>query len=205
MPPARSAYRPRKTPTQQRAWRTRERIVAAAARVFAEHGYGSGTTDRIAAEAGLSIGSLYQYFPNKGAILAALTQAHLENASGVVRTHLAERRPLADWLPELTRALVDLHAADPRLHRVLFDETPRPPELLARFREVTDETVTAVATLLRGDPGVAVPAPERSARFVVAIIESLIHRMVGPAPDLDAAELSEEIVVIVTRYLNALQ
>ncbi|KAB2352238.1 TetR/AcrR family transcriptional regulator [Actinomadura rudentiformis] len=106
MPPPRSAHRPRKTPRQQRAWRTRARILAAAARVFAEHGYASGTTDRIAAQAGLSIGSLYQYFPNKDAILVTLAQAHLDDTIQAARTHLTRPQPLERWLPAVTGALV---------------------------------------------------------------------------------------------------
>ncbi|MGV9387018.1 TetR/AcrR family transcriptional regulator [Nonomuraea sp. NPDC003707] len=201
MPPARSPYRPRKTPRQQRAWQTRQRIEEAAARVFARHGYASGTTDRIAEEAGLSVGSLYQYFPNKDAILVVLAQAHLEQMIETVRDVLTEQRPLAEWLPELTRALVRIHAADPRLHQVLFEQAPRPPELLARFRQAEDEAVASVERLLRADPDLTPTDPGCQARFVVATIESLIHRFVGRAPDFDAADLEREIVTIVTRYL----
>ncbi|MFD0852230.1 TetR family transcriptional regulator, partial [Actinomadura adrarensis] len=69
--------RPLKTPGQLRAVETRQRLLDAAARVFSEHGYSAGTTNRIAAAAGHSIGSLYQYFPNKDAILAELVGAHV--------------------------------------------------------------------------------------------------------------------------------
>ncbi|MDF2709695.1 MAG: transcriptional regulator, TetR family, partial [Nonomuraea muscovyensis] len=192
MPPARSPYRPRKTPQQQRAWRTRRRIEQAAARVFARHGYASGTTDRIAEEAGLSIGSLYQYFPNKDAILVVLAQAHLEQTAETVQAVLAEPRPLSQWLPELSRALVRIHAEDPRLHQVLFEQAPRPPEVLARFRQAEGEAVAAVERLLRADPDLAPCDYGRQAWFVVATIESLVHRLVGDIPNLDAAALERE-------------
>ena len=65
------AVSPRKIPSQRRSLETVERIVSAAARVFAEEGV-AATTDRIAARAGVSIGSLYQYFPNKDALLLEL-------------------------------------------------------------------------------------------------------------------------------------
>ncbi|WUH98320.1 TetR/AcrR family transcriptional regulator [Spirillospora sp. NBC_00431] len=198
MPPARSPYRPRKTPKQQRAWQTRERILAAAAHVFAEHGYASGTTDRIAEHAGLSIGSLYQYFPNKDAILVALAGAHLDETADTIRTHLAEARSLREWLSALTRALADLHAANPRLHQVLFEQAPRPPDLVARFHKAEAEAESLVAELLRNDPATQVPDPAHAARFVVALVESLIHRFTSSDP----AELTEEIVTIVTRYLG---
>ena len=198
MPPPRSPHRPRKTPRQQRAWRTRERILAAAAHVFAEHGYAAGTTDRIAERAGLSIGSLYQYFPNKDAILVTLAGTHLDETADIVRAHLGQARPLHEWLPALTRALADLHGVSPRLHQVLFEQAPRPSELLARFHEAEAEATGLVATLLQDDPALTVPDPARAARYVVALIESLIHRF----PGTDPAELSEEIVTIVSRYLE---
>jgi AcrR family transcriptional regulator len=66
---------PRKQPEQVRAELTRDRIVAAAAQVFAEHGYFAGTTNRIAEHAGVSIGSLYQCYPNKDSILIELMTA----------------------------------------------------------------------------------------------------------------------------------
>jgi AcrR family transcriptional regulator len=200
--PARSAHQPRKTPQQQRAWRTRERILAAAARIFADYGYASGTTDRIAAQAGLSIGSLYQYFPNKDSILVTLVQAHLDEATEVVRRNLAEPRCLRQWLPALTGDLVELHAGNPRLHQVLFEEAPRPTELLARFHDAEREAVAGVALLLRDDPSLTVSEPAHTARFVVATIESLIHRFVARGSDIDDGELTEEIVSIVTRYLR---
>ncbi|MEV0380609.1 TetR/AcrR family transcriptional regulator [Nonomuraea sp. NPDC050643] len=201
MPPARSPYRPRKTPRQQRAWQTRRRIEQAAARVFARHGYASGTTDRIAEEAGLSIGSLYQYFPNKDAILVVLAQAHLEQTAETVRAVLAEPRPLRLWLPELTRALVRVHAEDPRLHQVLFEQAPRPPDVLVRFHQAEGEAVAAVERLLRADPDLAPRDHGRQARFVVATMESLVHRFAGDEPGLDAAALEREIITIVTRYV----
>ena len=68
---------PRKTPRQRRSTATVDAIVEAAARVFAEGGYGRANTNRIAETAGVSIGSLYEYFPNKDAILVAVAERHL--------------------------------------------------------------------------------------------------------------------------------
>ncbi|TMZ52891.1 TetR/AcrR family transcriptional regulator, partial [Klebsiella pneumoniae] len=72
---------PRKTPRQQRSRETVAAILEAAAQLFQRHGYTATTTNKIAERAGVSIGSLYQYFPNKEALLAALAQEHLETAT----------------------------------------------------------------------------------------------------------------------------
>ncbi|MGH8882698.1 MAG: TetR/AcrR family transcriptional regulator, partial [Stackebrandtia sp.] len=125
--------RPRKRPQQHRARLTRERILAAAAQVFATHGYAAGTTDRIAAAAKLSIGTLYQYFPNKDAILLALSQAHMDAATTAIRRVLDQAG--GDWLDQVIGAVIDGHAGNPSLHKVLFDEAPRTPQLIERLRD----------------------------------------------------------------------
>ncbi|WP_454860413.1 TetR/AcrR family transcriptional regulator [Promicromonospora soli] len=202
MPVSKTAYQPRKTPVQRRALRTRERILAGAAQVFAEWGYASGTTDRIAAAAGLSVGSVYQYFPNKDAILVVLMRSHLDQSADAVRESLTEPRPVEVWLPALTRAVVGLHAENPRLHQVLFEEAPRPPEVVARFRQIEQEAASAVTTLLRAETMPAVAHPELSARFVVATVESLTHRFMGHDPQIQADELVNQIVSMVLKYLR---
>lgn len=203
MPVPKSAYQPRKTPVQERARRTRERILAGAAQVFAEYGYASGTTDRIAAEAGLSIGSLYQYFPNKDAILLVLVRSHLDETADVARETLAEPRPMEVWVPALTKAVVGLHAENPRLHQVLFEEAPRPAELVTRFREIEQEAVAAVTALLRAETGLHLAHPGQSARFVVATVESLTHRFMGHSPEIGADDLVDQIVSMILKYLRS--
>jgi AcrR family transcriptional regulator len=170
--------------------------------VFAEYGYASGTTDRIATAAGLSVGSLYQYFPNKDAILLVLARSHLDKTATAAREALAEIRPAEVWLPDLTRAVVGQHLENPRLHQVLFEEAPRPPELVARFREVEGEAVSLVATLLRADSELTVEDPEQYARFVVATIESLTHRFMGGSPQVETDDLVGHIVSMVGKYLR---
>ena len=155
MPP--SHLRPRKTPVQARALETRSRILDAAARVFSVHGYAAGTTNRIAAEAGLSIGSLYQYFPNKDAILVTLVRAHVTEGTEAVLAAVEQARHLpADDLAGRVRAIVDavvgVHAGDTALHQVLFEEAPRPPELLDELRALEDGAVHVAAELIAVRP-----------------------------------------------------
>lgn len=88
MPSADRRLEPRRKPRQVRAELTRERILTAAAHVFAERGYAGGTTNRIAERARISIGSLYQYFPNKDAILAELLIQHIDRGTWTTATTL---------------------------------------------------------------------------------------------------------------------
>jgi AcrR family transcriptional regulator len=183
---------PRKQPKQQRSVATRDRIVEAAARVFAEHGYAAGTTNRIAAEAGLSVGSLYQYFPNKDAILVDLVRRHV--ADGAARLARAVATS-ADPVDAAVDAMLANHVDEPRLHQVLFEEAPRPPELLSELHALEDRVVDEVARLLRRDRLVAWTA--------VAMVESLVHRYVSSHPEhLDAPAFAAHLKKAVKAYLG---
>ena len=213
MPSATRRLLPSKLPRQRRSRATRARLLEAAARVFAERGYAGGTTNHIAAEAGLSVGSLYQYFPNKDAMLAELMRAHVaEGADRITERLAAAGSPaaprhggLAARLRPFVDAAIDNHRDSPRLHQVLFEEAPRPPEVLAELHELEDAAVAVVAGLLRADRDVCVPDVELAAWFTVATIESLTHRYIGSHAtrgvlDLDA--FGDELVRMLAAYLT---
>jgi AcrR family transcriptional regulator len=199
---------PRKTPVQARAVETRGRILAAAARVFSRHGYAAGTTNRIAAEAGLSIGSLYQYFPNKDAILVELVRDHVaEGATAVGAALGSDDTPtdgdLAGQIRRVVDATVEVHAGDPGLHQVLFEQAPRPPELLTDLRRLEDVLVADVTERLAVHPDVRVTDVTTAAHLAVVTIESVVHRTVATRdrrvePDVLAAELTAMVVGYLT-------
>ncbi|WP_183506419.1 MULTISPECIES: TetR/AcrR family transcriptional regulator [unclassified Mycolicibacterium] len=195
-------FKQRKQPKQLRATETRQRIVDAAAQVFAEHGYAAGTTNRIAERAGVSIGSLYQYFPNKDAVLRALMQAHADAGAQLIAERIADGLPsdVDDALRVFVRATIDNHRDNPRLHRVLFEEAPRAPEFLAHMHDMERRAVDATAAVLDTHPGVR--ATRLTAHVVVTTIESLVHRLVTTELEVDLDELEDEIVVLLGRYLH---
>ncbi|TDC97074.1 TetR/AcrR family transcriptional regulator [Actinomadura sp. 7K507] len=197
--------RPRKQPGQQRALDTRERLLAAAARVFSEYGYAAGTTNRIAEAAGHSIGSLYQYFPNKDAILVELATAHAREGIAAVQQHM-DGVPLPESLEGkirlFVRAAADNHRDDPALHRVLFEQAPRPPELLEFLHTAEQNAITAATALLTADPEVTVTDIPMAARLVVNTIESLVHRVYVNGPPEDSDRFENELVNMLTRYLT---
>lgn len=195
---------PRKAPRQERSRLTVEAILDAAARVFERHGYAAGTTNRIAERAGVSIGSLYQYFPNKDAILVALVEQHLDEgtaaAGPVLRALVADPPPLEEGMRRLVEAMVALHRERPRLHRVLFEEAPRPPALRRRLDRLTATARGAVAAYLRTlDVG---RDPELAARLVVQVIETVTHELVLRPDGVPVEAYVDEAVALLAGYLR---
>jgi AcrR family transcriptional regulator len=115
---------------------TVEAVLEAAAMVLARVGFQRATTNLIAEEAGVSIGSLYQYFPSKDAIIAALldrlfSSLEAEMLSVVARVG-AQNPSLPIAARELVRSLLSVYRRDVPLHRVLIEQMP----LLGRFDRV---------------------------------------------------------------------
>ncbi len=197
---------PRKLPKQARSQTTVEAILEAAAQVFERHGYAAGTTNRIAERAGVSIGSLYQYFPNKDAILVALVHRHLAEGSAALQPHIDRLNHGArfdDVLPDIVHAMVALHMLAPKLHRVLFEETQLPPALRAELDELEDRLVGIAANALADRHSVGVN-PRLSAHVVIGAIESLTHRLVlRPPSGVTPEAITHEIIEIVRAYIQS--
>src|SRR5829696_1592243 len=121
---------PRKLPTQDRSKETVEAILQATALVLKREGYDRASTRRVAevAEvAGVSVGSLYQYFPNKESLVVALYNRHLRELISMFESRFEEsvRAPLPEAIRGLVGASLRLHTVDPELHRVLVEQIPR--------------------------------------------------------------------------------
>ena len=202
-----SALRSRKSPLQARSRATVDAILAAAAQVFATHGYAAGTTNRIAERAGVSIGSLYEYFPNKDALLVAILEAHVREGEAILKKTTGELRTAGGklrWAVErLVAAMVELHTRDPELHRVLFEETPM-RQRVRRMRAESEDRVTAMfESELKRRSEFARRDSALAARIVVQTVEALVHnlvlhdtRAVGVQSEVD------EIVALVVAYLT---
>ena len=98
---------PRKVPTQQRAKETVDAILAAAAHVLAKEGYEGLNTNRVAERAGVSVGSLYQYFPGKEALVLALLEQHHAEMMALLLTDLDSAAPLEDLARTVIGRILD--------------------------------------------------------------------------------------------------
>ena len=189
----------RRIPKQPRAKDTVTAVLDAVTRIVKRDGVAAVTTNRIAAVAGVSIGSVYQYFPDKRAIFSALHERHADDIARVVDRTLIDHAdaPLATLIRALLDALIDAHAADPALHLVLAEvpfKSNGDHDLALRLRRALrlalaphrrrdlDQTVFIVATQI--------------AAFAHAVVQSR-------PPSLTLAAARREALRAVLGYLGA--
>lgn len=172
---ARSAE-PRKRPSQARSRETVDRILHEAARLFDDLPYQDVTTNHVADAAGVSVGSLYQYFPNKDALLVGLADRHLEEATPrlvELADTLRDEAPTAGELcARFITEIADLNSSS-RLHSLLW-AAPRTPALVERLASLENALIGEVAWHLDrlGHPPDLIPA---RARILVAAVDAAVH------------------------------
>src|SRR5580698_8674389 len=116
----------RREPQQRRARETVEAILDAVVRILKREGVAAVTTNHVAEVAGVSIGSVYQYFPDKRAIFSALHQRHIQQIDRIVETTLVEHAAssMDEFVSAMVEAMIDAHKTDPELYELLMTEVP---------------------------------------------------------------------------------
>lgn len=188
---------PRKTPSQQRSRFTYDTILEAAARVFDAEGM-SATTNRIAERAGVSVGSLYQYFPNKQALLHELALRHIDQAEASFATALqqirASRPSLDTVVADLVRLAVRENGPLARAHQVMREHTPRTPEIERRFARFLDVVVDGLVGYL-DPPQDAFDETRLRIRLAVAALDSQLHQIVLAAATAEERDARTKLVI----------
>jgi AcrR family transcriptional regulator len=126
MPNQAARHAVRRRPRQRRARETVEAILVAVVRLLKREGFSALTTNRIAEMAGVSIGSVYQYFSDKSAIFRALHQRHIDQIDHLIATTLVKHAasPLDVLIRALIEAMVDAHTGDPEFFDLLSTQVP---------------------------------------------------------------------------------
>ena len=192
---------PRKLPQQDRSKFTVDVILTATAHILTEEGYDKASTNRIAERAGVSIGSLYQYFPNKASLIAALRDRHASSMMALIESKLKDLfdAPIEVVLPEIVKASIAAHAIDPALHKVLHEQVPRLSETEMENRMTDLLRSYLVMQCDRINP--------RQLEYTVFVIErsveALTHAAVLECPDLlQKGQLEQEINKMLLCYLS---
>jgi AcrR family transcriptional regulator len=121
-----AAFEPRKTPIQARSAVTVEAICEATIQVLLSHGADRLTTTRVADRAGVSVGTLYQYYPNKQALLFAVFEDHMNKVAQAVETACADalHRPMSQMIRLVVEAFVDIKMQRADISVALYKVAP---------------------------------------------------------------------------------
>lgn len=199
------ATKPRKLPKQRRSKEMVETILEATARVLVKEGYGEASTNRVAEVAGVSVGSVYQYFPNKESLVAALMDRHLDEMRGIYEGKFAELRnaPLEVAVRGLISASVEAHAVRPELHKVFVEQVPRVGDL-GKIAEVGGRIEEELLDLLRRHRQEVEREDSGLAVFLILYgVESTIHAAVIERPEyVKDGRLADELTKLVLGYLS---
>ncbi len=192
----------RKAPVQSRSRQTVADILRATARIFVKEGFKRATTNRIAEVAGVSIGTLYQYFPSKEAIIRSLHAEHIAKLRAkMVPDASLEGQPLEVVLRSLVTAVIAAHAIDPPLHAQLMQAGA---SLGISPTEALYEAALSLAKSLMSAyaPSLRALDPEISPFIVVCAVDAIIHQSSREHPEfLTQPKLVDEVTHLLKQYV----
>jgi AcrR family transcriptional regulator len=193
----------RREPKQERSRHTVEAVLEAVPRVLKRHGAEAITTNRLAEAAGVSIGSLYQYFPDKQAIFMALHDHHVDRVRQVIEGTIADcaSAPLEDFTRELVEGLANVHAEGAKLHDIVSTAVPGSNHGFKRALQATFEQVTSPTKQDRY-------TPEQTGRMLFVLphlVETLVHGVAHQKQPDSREGAKDEAIRTVALYLNSVQ
>jgi AcrR family transcriptional regulator len=199
-----AALEARKSPRQARSRAAVEAIVEAAARILEMEGPAGFNTNAVARMAGVSIGSLYQYFPGKAALIAELSRRNAEAAlAGLAEAaECTAGQPILARLRAFVRFAIAQQSARPRLARVL-DRLEEGMELSTDARATAPAILALLTPVLAAErPGQAPEALAAIAGDCLALARTLIDRALDGPPSARAG-LEDRLVGALGGYLIA--
>jgi AcrR family transcriptional regulator len=207
---------PRRRPRQARAQATVDAIVKATARVLVEEGYDRASTNRIAHAAGVSIGSLYQYFPSKEALVAALVESHQSRMRDALDQALALGQPLGQAgvvgspgslearARMVVRGMMAAYRIDPQLHHVLCQEVPKVGELKKVYGFEQHLAEVCRRELFIASERIRLNDVDRGVFLIVHAVPSVVRAAIqSDATGEGDAKLADELTDMIVRYLAA--
>ncbi len=199
-----ATLKPRKSPVQARSAATVETLHIAAIQVLTREGLSRCTTTRVAERAGMSVGSLYQYYPNRDALLAAVLKKHLEGIAGAVEHACSDHRgkPVSQMASALVTAFLAAKLRDPGESKALYAvaEERGGAELVARMHT---RIVAAIAALLASAPDAHFDDPAMTSTIAFSALMGPVRALLeGHAPAGFEARLEGQLVVLLTAFLQ---
>ena len=200
-----SAFEPRKTPTQARSAVTVEAISEATIQVLLSHGAERLTTTRVAERAGVSVGTLYQYYPNKQSLLFAVLEHHMNNVAARVEAvcDSACHKPLAEMIREVVEVFVDakMERADVSVALYRVSAGVGGPALIKR---ISQRSRNAVEAMLQTASDTKSPPDKFAIDIMLAAMAGAMRSLLeaGPSP-ATVRKSREQLVLLCQSYMAA--
>ncbi len=198
-------YSPRKSPVQARSLATVEVILEATIQVLTFQGLAQLTTARVAERAGLSVGSVYQYYPNKQALLLAVLSKHLENVVHTVEfiCHAQRGKSLEEMAMAITLGFVAVKLQRPEVSRALYS-LPTDKEIDSIVARATTRGQLAICDLLATCPAARFPNLSLVASVLAGSLIGPVQLMLtGTVPVERKDDLTDHLVRMTTAYLKS--
>jgi AcrR family transcriptional regulator len=195
---------PRRRPRQARAQATVDAIIKATARVLVDEGYDRASTNRIAQAAGVSIGSLYQYFPSKEALVSALVETHQGRMREALDRSLSLSTPaeLAERARLLVHGMIAAYRTDPQLHHVLCQEVPKVGDLQKVYGFEQHLAEVCRRHLFAAGERTRMTDIDRAVFLLVNAVPSVVRAAIQADPQGQADDrLAEDLTDMIVRYL----
>jgi len=200
-----SEFEPRKTPIQARAAVTVGAISEATIQVLLKQGVNTLTTTRVAERAGVSVGTLYQYYPNKQSLLFAVLADHLDKVAATVEgaCEQARHRPLSDMVRAVVEAFVDvkMERVDVSLALYQIAADVGGPALVKRLGQRSRKALEA---MLQTAPDIASPPDKFAVEMMFAAMGGATRFVLesGASPSMIRG-LRQQLVVLCQSYMAA--
>ena len=196
---------PRKSPVQARSAASVDAILKATVQVLLRVGKQKLTTTRVAIRAGVSVGTLYQYFPNKSALLRAAMRLHVDEIIAEVDKVCVEQRgqPVEEMAEALAVAFLAVKMRDPKKSRALY--------AIASDVEGAKVVATAVTRVNDAIVGLLHTAPElltTDLQLMATVLQATIAGMKrqlleSDMPEVQFEVMQRELVLVVRSYVGA--
>ncbi|WP_024555111.1 TetR/AcrR family transcriptional regulator [Franconibacter helveticus 513] len=200
-----TTLKPRKTPLQARSTATVEALHTATIQVLTREGLSRCTTTRVARRAGMSVGSLYQYYPNRDALLAAVLENHLDGIATAVETVCRQQQGAntAEMARALAAAFLAAKLRDPQESRALY--------AVAAERGGAQQAAQAYGRMAASITAMLASASNKTFADPALIATVTLSSLIGPVravleghtpPGFEAA-LETQLIVLLSAWLQA--
>jgi AcrR family transcriptional regulator len=196
---------PRKSPVQQRSSATVEAILEATIQLLLKEGKERLTTTRVAERAGASVGTLYQYFPNKSALLQATLRQHMDEIAETIRKVCSDQRgkPIAKMVPALIDAFFAAKMRDPKISAALY-AVSSDVDGWRIAQQTSKRALKEIVAMLETAPEPLTREPEMIASMLQSMMTGVSRKLLeSPAPEKNFPAMRQELLFLAEVYVQA--